>query len=134
MEDYSEVAREILARINDRSTRLLAKDVPEVVGGAGRVNCYPGIPGGGCCQTAFFVSLNDSRRHGRGHLKFSAAIPIFVRHMEDCKGTTQVAVIVADTWDAEDVREWQPRIDSIKHHAHVEAYLISGSSVTEIPI
>ena len=54
--------------------------------------------------------------------------------MEDCKGKTQVAVIVADTWDAEDIHEWQPRIDRIKHHAHSEAYLLSGSSVTEIPL
>ncbi len=57
VDEYCEVAQELLSIINDRSRPIPAKDVPKIVGrivgGTEMFNCYPGAPGEDCHQRAF---------------------------------------------------------------------------------
>ena len=106
--EYLGIAERILDRIKKRdaneSTPITPKDLAELVGAnSGRVNCYPGIPGTGCCQVSFFISLTSERYippRGRGHLTFRKILEKFVQHMQGhCRGITKVAVLIFDRPD-----------------------------------
>jgi hypothetical protein len=121
----------------DTEKGIRPEDIGEIVGAnAGQVNCYPGIPGGGCHPAAYFVSLTSKRyAKGRGHLTFRKAIECLVQHMQGhCIGKTQVAVILCDNWDSAVIDEWRFNIEQIKRHASVEAYLISGRNISPMQI
>jgi len=113
-------------------------EVPEIIMGATgqrKINCYPGIPGYGCFNEAWFVSLTSQAYKGRkrGHLSCRQAIEKVVQHMQgSCFNKTRVAVLITDNWDVIAYDEWKANFQQIKSAAHIEIYLMSGPSVSEI--
>ena len=141
--EYMEVAERILDRIKkcgsiDGPPHITRDDLVELVGAnSGRVNCYPGTPGTGCCQVAFFISLTSERYippRGRGHLTFRKILEKFVQHMQGhCKGDTDVAILIFDRPDPDALNEWQSNINQIRRDgAHTEAFQITGDKVNPI--
>lgn len=102
--------------------------------GSGSMNCYPGIPGYACCDLSVFVSLNSpAYRKGRGHLSCRMAMEKIVQHMQGwCLNKTHYAVLITDNWDASAFDAWRGNLEQIKDHAHIEIYLLSGNSVSEM--
>jgi len=103
----------------------------------GAINCYPGIPGYGCCQMAFFVSLTSKSFIGnkRGHLDFFSAIEKIVQHMQgSCKGETYTAILFTDSWNSSAVDKWRDNLRQIAKDAHIEMYYTNGDTITEMPI
>lgn len=140
MSQYESAARRIVEAIHEAKSSgngIRSKDVPEIIGGGSEgVNCYPGIPGLGCCREAFFVSLtNKVYATGKGHLSFRGVIEQVVKHMQGhCKGIAKVAIVIADSWDPVTYSEWQANVEHIKSEAHVEAYLISERDIVPVSI
>ena len=99
------------------------------------INCYPGTPGRGCFDVAFFVSLTCSKyKSGNGHLSFKEALEHFVEHMQGtCAGITKHAVIITDNWDP---NVFVAKVDNIKRvqeaGACVEIYLLADGKPTRI--
>lgn len=140
--EYLEVAERILDRIKkcnvNEAAAITTKDLVELVGAnSGLVNCYPGFPDNACCRKAFFISLTSNRyisSRGGGHLTFRKALEVFVRHMQGyCKGRTEVAIFIIDSWDPDSFSEWQSNIEQIKKEgAHVIFLQITGDKVTPL--
>lgn len=140
---YYEVAERILDRIKkcgtiDGPAHITPNDLVELVGGnSGLVNCYPGVPGNVCCREAFFISLTSTRyipSRGGGHLTFRKALETFVQHMQGhCKGRTEVAIFIVDSFDPDAFCEWQSNIEQLRSDgAHIGAFLITGDKVNPI--
>lgn len=108
----------------------------EAIGrGGDEINCYPGVPGAGCHDLAFFFSLRSPIAKGGKHLNFLQALQKIVQHMQgSCLGATRHAVFVTDCWDAPAYEEWKSNIHQIQRNARVEAYLLVGSRVTFVPL
>ena len=123
----------------DRGGNIRGGDMPGVIhkGYPYPANCYPGKPGEGCFETAFFVSLT-ARRYAnpdKGHLSFREMLGYFVRHMQNqYSGITKQAYILTDNWDPDAYDEWKPVIDKLRLAAKVEAYLIAGRTYSLIRI
>ena len=116
---------------------LRPSDIAGILGFREEINCYPGVPGAGCHDTAIFVSLSSSNHRGkhRGHLTCRQAIEKLVQHMQgSCEGITQEAALIVDSWDAEAAGEWRANLKRIENQAHLEIYLVAGRSVSPIQI
>ena len=141
MGDYQRIA-ETIARIIDEHRHeegISPNEIPEIAGSIdqGEINCYPGIPGFRCCDLALFVSLSSPAyiKTRRGHLSCRQAIEKVVQHMQgSCFQKTTVAVLVTDSWDATAYDEWMANLQRIRSSSHIEIYLMSGPTVSEIRI
>ncbi|NLI78956.1 MAG: hypothetical protein GX442_21255 [Candidatus Riflebacteria bacterium] len=143
MGDFMQIARQVAARLNEGPGGIGTGPIqPDQVGDLVRrsgvtatFNCYPGIPEGACHSLAVFVSLNSVRSKGntRGHLPFKDLFPRVWKHLAQCPGTRQV-VIVTDTWEVGRVDPFLGDLARLKQTAHVEAFLIHGGNVAEIPL
>jgi len=104
--------------------------------GKNQINCYPGVSGIGCCDLSFFISLKSpSYTRGRGHLDCKQAMEKIVQHMQgSCFQKTRIAIFLTDNWDAAAFEKWRANLEDISHHAHIEIYLLTGQTVSEIKI
>jgi hypothetical protein len=136
MGDYRSLVDRIVSSIGEGCIK--SQDLPLIVGEYydSDFNCYPGIPGAGCHDEAFFISLNSKKlATGRGHITFRKALEHLVQHMQGyCSNITKTAIIITDEWDSNAIDDWQVNIEQIKSKAHIEAYLITNRSITEINI
>ena len=123
MGEFQNVATKIAEIINEMkqeggiSTNRLSEIIASCVGrGESHINCYPGIPVGGCCDIALSISLTlSSHKKGRGHLPFRKAVEKVVQHMQgNCSQTTRFAILIADSWDPEAYEEWKSNFDVLK--------------------
>lgn len=105
-------------------------------GGGGRVNCYPGNPGGGCHSMAYFFSLkNPELARGGGHLTCKVALGKLVKHFTgSCLGITRGAVFITDNWDPVAYSEWRTTIKNLQKECLIEFYLIVGDKKIKLPI
>ena len=143
MGDFREVAERLLSILEEMKHNGGIRDVdlPNIINdcvgkGEGQINCFPGVPGFGCCDLSFFLSLNSpSYKKGRGHLNCRKAMEKIVQHMQGaCFQKTRVAVFITDNWDATAFEEWSANLEQISRHAHIEIYLLTGQAVSEIHI
>jgi hypothetical protein len=140
---YLEIAQRIVDRIIKckaaEAGQITPDDLAELVGAnSGDINCYPGAPNNKCCHEAFFISLTSGRylsQRGR-HLSFRKTLELFVQHMQGhCRGTTNVAVLIFDSWDPEAFGEWESNIEQIQSGSgHIEVFLITGNNVTPVTL
>lgn len=149
MGEFQEIAERIagiLAEMTDKGG-VTSQQLAEIVGSALReggsitgsedsFNCYPGIPGHGCKELAFFLSLSSSSfSKGRGHLNCKQAMENIIQHMQgSCPGITRYAIFLTDSWDAYAFNEWQANLRQIKQKALLEVYLLTGKNVSYISL
>lgn len=97
-------------------------------------NCYSGMPGFGCFDISYFVSLKSKKNiKGYGHLTFRQILEKVVQHMQGtCKGRTQLGFIITDNWDPDALEDWKHNLAQIMSESHLEAYLLTGRSVSPI--
>lgn len=132
------IVEKIVAEIEGRAKEggINSREIPEIVtqsmGGDELINCYPGMPGYGCCSMAFFISLKLPRNaKGRNHLDCSQALQKIVQHMQgSCIRQTRSAVFISDNWNVVAVNEWKPNLEEIKNNADLEIYLMGGGRPT----
>lgn len=150
MGEFQEVVKSIVALLNELADTggVTSQKIPEIIGSTleeNRViegdarnafNCYPGIPGHGCKDLAFFVSLTSpSFYKGRGHLNCGQAMEKIVQHMQgSCQGKTRHAIFLTDSWDAFAYNEWQANLSQIRQKALLEVYLFTGRSSSLISL
>jgi len=141
MGEFRSIAEKLAIRISESESErgIYSHDIPriveEVLGhGLDEINCYPGNPEGGCCETAWFISLStSSHAKGRGHLSFMQAMEKFVQHMQgSCYSITKAAILFTDSWDPAVYNDRKSNISIIKNDAHVEVYLMLGTNISEI--
>jgi len=140
--EFYGIAKIIVGQINEMNEMEGGKVSPEDLSriassavGAEEINCYPGIPGYGCCELSLFISLSSSLniKNKGGHLSCRQAIEKLVQHMQGtCIGQTRAAVLITDSWDADASHEWFKNLEQISMHSHLEIYLIAGRNPSEI--
>ena len=134
MSEYAEMVARALAEA-EFDGGIRPGDIAKIFGGGESINCYPGIPGGSCKDTAVFVSLSSSAHKGkhRGHLSCRQAIEKLVQHMQgSCLGITRHAVVVVDSWDAEAASEWMANLKRIQSETDFGVYLVAGGSISPV--
>ena len=140
MGEFSRAAEKLARRINEsQSEGIHAHEIPRVVEealghGHNAINCYPSNSEGGCCETAWFISLSKaSHAKGRGHLDFRQAMDKMIQHMQgSCYSITKAAILFTDSWDPAAYNDRKSNISIIKNDAHVEVYLMMGTNISEI--
>ena len=117
-------------------------DIPDIIKGIafpgiGAINCYPGVPGDICCETAVFISLTSEKyiKKKRGHLDFESALKKVVQHMQGvCYKKTRLAVLITDKSDEKKCDKWKDNLKEINGFAHVEIYFLDGNLIRDISI
>jgi hypothetical protein len=96
-------------------------------------NFYPSdIPGGHCCEVAFFTSLTGGRWNleKKEKISFEQMYKYLINHCQGkCSNTTKYAIIIADNWDDDIASFWQPNIEKLKAVGIiVEVHMIIGKN------
>ena len=131
VEGITERVGAMLGELGPVAPRAIAGLLSELV--PGRFNCYPGLPGDGCHDVAFFVSLERERKRGRLTLK--EAFSELNSHFDTkCPGSTKVVVLITDNWDPNTVATWRGTIQRLRQQAQIELLLISGGRAIRMDI
>ncbi len=134
LNEYVSIVGRIGHRIAKYKTRdnldhITVNDLVELVKeGPEPISCYPGVPNNRCCPAAFFISLTSDRYilPESGHIDLRKALELFKQHMQGpCKGKTNVAVLICDSWwDQDTVNEWKSLIEETRRDgALVDVFL-----------
>jgi hypothetical protein len=110
---------------------IAPEQVPNLIGrGFGEVvNFYPGEPGHGCYDVAFFVALKGHPKARRGHLDLRKALECLVQHMSRCP-QTRVGILLACNADWESLAAWQDNLSEIERRGvHLEFYLAQPGGI-----
>jgi len=141
MSEYRRIAEEILITLEDLKHQggIHVDQLPHVfsnIMGQGEINCYPSLTKIQCCHLSLFLSLNSpSYRKGKGHIDCRKAMEKIVQHMQGaCFQKTNVALFVTDNWNATAFEEWRANLEHIRSSCHIEIFLLSGRTVSEINI
>jgi hypothetical protein len=142
MHDHGENVERLARELSEAPFNggLKAGDLARIVGEGGQeggINCYPGQPGGGCYEVAFFISLTskDHKGNRRGHITCKQAIEKLVQHMQGyCAERTHVAILIVDSWDADAVSDWKHNLTRIQSEAQLEIFMVNGGKVTPVSI
>lgn len=121
----------------ERSGPLTPGDLVEAVGEhhGEPVNCYPGIPGGHCCDTAYFFSLKDPRWSKRGHLSLDQVLDQLISHLVGhCPGITTTAIVVFDNWDPKAFAKWADAIRNLSGRVHIEFYFVAPREIMAVRV
>jgi hypothetical protein len=139
---------ERLGRLGDELRRISGElepgggikgsDIAGFIGERGEpINCYPGVPGGGCHEEAYFISLKSPKYTApRGkHLGLSEAMQKLVQHMQGhCIGITRQAYVVCDNWQPELADPWRSNIKVIRDSGCVvQIWLYNDGQFTMLP-
>ncbi len=148
MGEYQGIAARIASVLEEAKHNggINAGEIPDIVAdcfgrGVGEINCYPGIPGAPCCDYSVFVStrvrspVHRGMQQRRGYLNCRDAIEKIVQHMQGfCSGRTRVVFFLTNDWNVDAFEDWKANLQQIKGVAHIEVYLMTGWTVSEINI
>ena len=145
MGEFRHDVERILDRIRGYSNEqggIDPKDLPDIVAdkdinGYNRpVNCYPGVPGNKCYETAYFFALGKPFiKTKRNNLDCRQAIEKVIMHMQGyCTNTTRTVIFVTDNWDKSAYEDWYYNLQEIKKIAYMEVYLVTRNNLSEIQI
>jgi len=141
MSEYRRIAEEILVTLEDLKHQggIHVDQIPHIfsnIVGQGEINCYPSSTKIQCCQLSLFLSLSlPSYIKGRGHISCRKAMENIVQHMQGtCYQKTRKAIFITDNWNAIAFEEWRANLEHIRGSCHIEIYLLSGRTVSEINI
>ena len=145
--EYRGNVRNIFARLelkkNDGgiSPDELPGIVSEIGGLRGDWNCYPGLPGGKCCSSAIFFSLESSaydldKNQAKSkskvkHMHFYEAIEAIVLHKDKCPNTKTI-IFITDNWEAKEFNKWRLSLERIKKDLLLEIYLLASPKVIKV--
>lgn len=125
---YAEIARKIAEIASDGGIKPL--DMPSMLSGSHRVNCYPGEPDNDCYPLAIFISLSGRHAAGRGHSSFDQSLKTLRQHFDRCSGTKE-AVVITDSWSFAAYDEWRASIKNLRNGGvYIEFYLIDDRKET----